>query len=427
MEELKVTFYLKKNEERADGTVPILGRIRIGKSMVQFSTKVYVIPSLWDVKSGRAVGKSKSAAATNKELDRITLDIHSAYKDLLAKKETVSALEVKNAFQGVSSEQETLVSFYGKCNERFYEKVGTNRKMETYKRYGVALNHLKDFLRQKYHVKDMPFQALTPSFVSSFDLYLRADLKMALGTVNNIIGRLHSVIKSALNDGLLRKDPFNGYTFDYPQIVPKFLSEKELEQIMNTPLPKPNLNLVRDVFLFSAFTGIAFSDIRNLTQKNLLKAEDGIWWIHSARRKTGTPFHIPLLDLPLELIDKYRGIAPNGRLFPMLSCSKTNINLKKIASICGIERRVTFHMRRHTYASVITLSQGVPLDTVRELMGHRDWRATQIYAHLTNDKVSEDMGRLQERIGNKFELTDNERAEVVISTPQIKRTKRMKP
>ena len=300
-------------------------------------------------------------------------------------------------------------------------------EVETYKRYCVALNHLKDFLRQKYHVKDMPFQALTPSFVSSFDLYLRADLKMALGTVNNIIGRLRSVIKSALNDGLLRKDPFNGYTFDYPKIVPKFLSEKELEQMMNTPLPKPNLNLVRDVFLFSAFTGIAFSDIRNLTRKNLLKAEDGVWWIHSARRKTGTPFHIPLLDLPLELIDKYRGIAPNGRLFPMLSCSKTNINLKKIASICGIERRVTFHQARHTYASVITLSQGVPLDTVRELMGHRDWRATQIYAHLTNDKVSEDMGRLQERIGNKFELTDNKRAEVVISTPQIKRTKRMKP
>ena len=112
-------FYLKKNEERADGTMPILGRIRIGKSMVQFSTKVYVIPSLWDVKSGRAVGKSKPAAATNKELDRIALDIHSAYKDLLAKKENVSALEVKNAFQGISSEQETLVSFYGKCNERF--------------------------------------------------------------------------------------------------------------------------------------------------------------------------------------------------------------------------------------------------------------------------------------------------------------------
>lgn len=138
MNELKVTFYLKKNEERADGTMPILGRIRIGKSMVQFSTKVYVIPGLWDVKSGRAVGKSKPSTSTNKEFDRISLDIHSACKDLLAKKGNVSALEVKNAFQGISSEHETLISHYEKCNESFYKKVGINRKMATYKQYCVA-------------------------------------------------------------------------------------------------------------------------------------------------------------------------------------------------------------------------------------------------------------------------------------------------
>ena len=148
MNELKVTFYLKKNEERADGTMPILGRIRIGKSMVQFSTKVYAIPTLWDVKSGRAVGKSKPAATVNRELDRISLDIHSACKDLLAKKENVSALEVKNAFQGISSEQETLISLYEKCNDNFYKKVGISRKLATYKQYCVALNHLKDFLRR---------------------------------------------------------------------------------------------------------------------------------------------------------------------------------------------------------------------------------------------------------------------------------------
>lgn len=408
MNELKVTFYLKKNEKRADGTVPVLGRVRISKSMVQFSTKVYVIPDLWDVKSGRAVGKSKPAVAANKELDRIRLDIHSAYKDLLAKKENVSAVDVKNAFQGISSEQETLVSYYGKFNENFFKKVGVNRKLETYKRYCVALNHLKDFLRIRYNVKDMPFQSLTPSFVSSYDLYLRADLKMSHNTIVNIVANLRSVIKSALNDGLLRQDPFIGYTFEYSQTIPRFLSEKELKLMMKTQLPKSNLNLVRDVFLFSAFTGISFSDIRNLTEKNLAQAENGTWWIHSARQKTGTPFHVPLLDLPLELIEKYRGITKNGRLFPMLSCSKTNINLKKIAAICGINRRVTFHCARHTYASVITLSQGVPLDTVRELMGHRDWRATRIYAHLTYDKVNEDMGRLQKRITDKFKLAEEE-------------------
>ena len=423
MNELKVTFYLKKNEERADGTVPVLGRIRIGKSMVQFSTKVYVVPNLWDVKSGRAVGKSKPATATNKELDRISLDIHSAYKDLLTKKENASAVDVKNAFQGISSEQETLVSYYGKFNENFFKKVGVNRKLETYKRYCVALNHLKDFLRIRYNVKDMPFQSLTPSFVSSYDLYLRADLKMSHNTIVNIIANLRSVIKSALNDGLLRQDPFIGYTFEYSQTVPRFLSEKELKLMMGTPLPKSNLNLVRDVFLFSVFTGISFSDIRNLTEKNLAQAEDGTWWIHSARQKTGTPFHVPLLELPLELIEKYRGITKNGRLFPMLSCSKTNINLKKIAAICGINRRVTFHQARHTYASVITLSQGVPLDTVRELMGHRDWRATRIYAHLTYDKVNEDMGKLQKRITDKFRLAEEEHTATVMRKNQT--SKRM--
>lgn len=249
MNELKVTFYLKKNEKRADGTVPVLRRIRIGKSMVQFSTKVYVIPCLWDVKSGRAVGKSKPATASNKELDRISLDIHSAYKDLLAKMENVSAVDVKNAFQGISSEQETLVSYYGKFNENFFKKVGVNRKLETYKRYCVALNHLKDFLRIRYNVKDMPFQSLTPSFVSSHDLYLRTDLKMSHNTIVNIVANLRSVIKSALNDGLLRQDPFTGYTFEYSQTVPRFLSEKELKLMMRTPLPKSNLNLSRSVSL----------------------------------------------------------------------------------------------------------------------------------------------------------------------------------
>ena len=196
--------------------------------------------------------------------------------------------------------------------------------------------------------------------------------------------------------------------------------------MITTPLPKSNLNLVRDVFLFSAFTGISFSDLRNLTAKNLVQAEDGTWWIHSARQKTGTPFHVPLLELPLELIGKYRGIAKADRLFPMYSCSKTNIYLKRIAEICQIKRRVTFHQARHTYASVITLSQGVPLDTVRELMGHRDWRATRIYAHLTYDKVNEDMGRLQKRITDKFKLAEDGHTETAMQK-EVNHTKRMKP
>ncbi len=161
------------------------------------------------------------------------------------------------------------------------------------------------------------------------------------------------------------------------------------------------------MFLFSAFTGVAFSDMRNLTDKNLAQAEDGVWWIHTHRQKTGAPCHIPLLEIPLELIEKYRGLAKDGKLFPMISCSKTNIYLKRIAKECAINKPITFHQARHSYASVVTLSQGVPIDTVRELLGHRDWRATRIYAQVNNEKIGKDMRTLNKRLSGKFSMPDN--------------------
>lgn len=407
MKELKVTFYLKKNETRADGTVPVLGRIRIGSSMVQFSAKVNVTEKLWDVKSGRAKGKSKAATNVNAELDNLCVAIHSAYKELQLKSDNVLALDVKNAFQGIATEQDTLVKHYEYLNEKFYKNVGVNRSVDTYKRYCVALNHLKKFLHKKYKVRDMAFQALNSTFVKSFDLYLRADLGFSNHTIVNIMARLHLVIKSAMDNGLIRQDPFIDYEYISQPLVARCLSEEEFNLILKTPLPKDNMNLVRDVFIFSCMTGLAFSDLRNLTPEHLKQAEDGVWWIHTARKKTGTPCHIPLMELPLQLIKKYKGISDKGRLFPMLSCSKTNINLKKIAKICGIERSLTFHQARHTYASLITLSQGVPIDTVRELLGHRDWRSTRIYAHLTQEKIGDDMVNLQSKIEGKFVLTDN--------------------
>lgn len=407
MNELKVTFYLKKNETRADGTVPVLGRIRIGMSMVQFSAKVYVQEKLWDVKSGRAKGKSKAAQNANAELEKLCVAIHSAYKELKLRSDNVLAVDVKNSFQGIASEQDTLVKHYEHLNDKFYQKVGISRSVDTYKRYCVALNHLKNFLQKKYNVRDMAFQSLNPTFVKAFDLYLRSDLQMASNTIVNIMTRLHLVVKSAMDNGLIRQDPFMDYKYVTEPLVAKCLSEKEFNLILTTPLPKDNMNLVRDVFIFSCITGLAFSDLRNLTPENMKQAEDGVWWIHTARKKTGTPCHIPLMELPLQLIEKYRGISDKGRLFPMLSCSKTNINLKKIAKICGIERCLTFHQARHTYASLITLSQGVPMDTVRELLGHRSWKSTRIYAHLTQEKIGADMGNLQSRIGDKFILSDN--------------------
>jgi integrase len=375
--------------------------------MVQFSAKVSVPVSLWDTTSGRATGKSKIALSVNASLNKICVAAHSAYRDLLVKNENVSALDIKNAFQGIASEQDTLIKYYEAHIEKIFNSVGVNRCMATYKRYGIALNHLKRFMRKKYNVSDMSFPALTPSFIKDFDYYLRIDLAMAPNTIVGIVGKLKGIVKTAINNGVLRNDPFVDYEYITSPIVPKSLTSKELKKMMKAKLSKPYLSFIRDMFLFSSFTGIAFGDMRALTDKNLSIAEDGVQWVNLKRKKTGTPCHIPLMEIPLQLIEKYKGIAKDDKLFPMLSGCKTSIYLRRIAKECGIDKRVTFHMARHTYASEITLSQGVPLETVGELLGHTDWRSTRIYAQVNNDKVGKDMRNLNKRLTGKFHLGNN--------------------
>lgn len=405
-QELKVHYYLRHKELKNDGSAPIMGRITIGKSMVQFSAKCSVQVSLWDTKSARATEKSKAATELNRTLDQTTLSVHSHYKDLLAKKEKVSAEEVKNAFQGIASGQETLIGYCDKYDKMLAARVGVNITLESYKRYGISFNHMKRFLRTKYNLSDISFQALDYSFIEAFDFYLRVQLKFKPNTIIGIVGHLKIIVKRALNDGIITRNPFIGFSLEGEPLQPKSITGQELNKIMTTLLDSPNRYLVRDMFLFSVFTGIAFSDIRNLTYNNLVQAEDGVWWIHSKRRKTGTEFHVPLLELPLQIIEKYRGLNKNGKMFVMLSCSKTNGNLKKIAKICGIKRNITFHMARHSYASLITLSQGVPMETVSRMLGHRDLRATRIYAQVSNEKINTDMRRLEKRITDRYHLAD---------------------
>lgn len=414
--------YINRNKVKADGTTAVLCRITIDGKSSTMATGIYCRPEDWNSKTGAI-----RTVRENNRLQEFRKSVELAYDEILKKQNVVSAELLKNTLAKRAVIPTKLLQMGERERERLLARSKEINSTSTYRHSGYYQKYLKEYLTS-LGKEDIEFTDITEDFGSSYKAFMKRNKNFSAQQINKCLCWLSKLVYLAVDYEILRANPLEDMEYEKkPAPKHRHISRAELKTILETPMLDPLQELGRRAFLFSTFTGIAFSDIRNLTQKNLLKAEDGIWWIHSARRKTGTPFHIPLLDLPLELIAKYRGIAPNGRLFPMLSCSKTNINLKKIASICGIERRVTFHLARHTYASVITLSQGVPLDTVRELMGHRDWRATQIYAHLTNDKVSEDMGRLQERIGNKFELTDNKMAEVVISTPQIKRTKRMKP
>ena len=401
---LKVHFYLRKTDEKKNGECPVIGKITIGKDVAQFSAKVTAKASLWDIVSGRVTGKSKHATEINATLDKINVAVNTSYRKLLETKNTVTASEVKNAFQGIASQQETLIRYFARHNEDFKKRVGVNRELSTQVQYENSLNHLKRFMSLKCKLSDIPFTQLDFSFIERYDFYLRVELKLKPNTILGIMRHLRKMIKLAIGEGIITRDPFDGYSPERPKAEQKYLTREELHKIITTPLDHPCRYLTRDMFLFSVFTGLAYRDICNLTEKNIVRASDGVLWIETTRQKTGTPCEIPLMEIPLQILEKYKGLAPDGKLLPMQSCGRLNKNLKVIAQLCRLKRKLIFHCSRHTYASEICLSQGVPIETVSRMLGHRDLRSTQIYAKISNNKISEDTDKLEERIKDKFRL-----------------------
>lgn len=405
--ELKLLFYIKKSEVKQDGTSPIMGRISVGRTMAQFSTKLTLSVSLWDTRANRVSGKSKQAVDVNRALDKISLSINKQYSRLVGLKgNIVSATEVKNAFQGIASTQETLVRYFNRHNQEFRKRVGVNRELSTAEQYEISLKHLTNFLSKKYKISDIPFSKLDFSFIEAFDFYLRVELQRMPNTILGIMRHTRKMIKLAINEGIISRDPFEGYTPERPTPKQKYLTREELDKIMTTQLDHPSRYITRDMFLFSVFTGLAYRDICNLTLQHIVKASDGVLWIRTSRQKTGTPCDIPLLDLPKQIIEKYRGLGKGGKLLPMLSCGRLNKNLKVIAKLCNIKRHLVYHCGRHTYATEICLSQGVPIESVSRMLGHRDLRSTRIYAKITNHKIAEDMEALEQRIKDKFQVVE---------------------
>ncbi len=400
---VKVSFYLKKSEADADGNCPVMAKLNIGKySEAAFSVKMRVPQSRWT--SGRASGKSVAAKEVNNRLDEIRAMALGIYMEQLAVRDGVTAEEVKSILLGMASGQETLLSYFRQFIGNFEKRVGINRAEGSLKAYRNAYNHIARFLQAQYRLSDIPFSALDRSFIDKYDLYLRTERNLAPGTIINLTVQLKTVVSEAIADGIITASPFLGYEPVRPKAVQKYLTSEELHRIMTTPLHRQTLYHVRDMFLFSCFTGISYRDMRSLTKENLSLAEDGTWWIKSARQKTKIEFEIPLLDLPLQILKKYSDTASDNRLLPMYCNSNMNLYLKEIAKICDINRPLVFHAGRHTYATEITLSHGVPLETVSKMLGHSQIETTQIYAKVTDDKIDVDTRVLNRKISERFSV-----------------------
>ena len=394
----KVLFYLKKNAPKKNGYVPVMCRITIDGTIAQFSCKLDVNPDLWDTQSGRASGRTTEAKDTNLFLDNIRVGVNTHYREIFDKDNYVTAEKVKNAYLGLGMKHETILKVFAQHNEDFEKQVGKMKSKSTYQKYCTVYRHVQEFIRYRYNVSDIALKELTPAFIIDFELYLRANQNCTNNTVWVYMMPLRRMITIAQNNGWLSRDPFVEYSISPEDADRGYLTKEEIKKLMNAPTAKKKHELVRDLFIFCCFTGLSFRDLKNLTTDNLQTSFDGHEWIITKRQKTKVQSNIRLLDVPCKIIEKYKGIAKDNKVFPVPTYANLRDNLTVIVQACEIKKHVTWHMSRHTYATEICLTNGMPIETLSKTLGHTNISTTQIYAKITNEKVSHDMEALSHKL-----------------------------
>ena len=295
---------------------------------------------------------------------------------------------------------ETILKVFAQHNEDFEKQVGKMKSKSTYQKYCTVYRHLQDFIRYRYKVSDIALKELTPAFIIDFELYLRTQQDCTHNTVWVYMMPLRRMITIAQNNGWLSRDPFVEDSISPEDSDRSYLTKEEIKKLMNAPITRKKHELVRDLFVFCCFTGLSFRDLKNLTTDNLQTSFDGHEWIIIKRQKTKVQSNIRLLDVACKIIGKYKGIAKDNRVFPVPSYQNLRDNITLIVQAYGIKKHVTWHMSRHTYATEICLTNGMPIETLNKTLGHTNISSTQIYAKITNEKVSHDREALSHRLQN---------------------------
>lgn len=394
----KILFYIKRSAPLRNGNVPIMGRITIGGQRTQFSTQLSVAPALWEARTGHARGYGEQARHINRILDGIRFRMEQCYTTLFFDQPFVTPIMVKELYLGAGGRHRTIVDFFMRHNEEFGRMVGVSRSKNTYYKYRCVCNHLARFIRERYGRDDLMFRELNREFLSGFHAYIAREMACRKNTIWIYMIALKHILMLARSKGYLTRDLFANYKLHSEFVERNYLSAEELNRIIGLDPAPATLRLVRDVFLFCCFTGLSYCDVRGLRTKHLRRVGDRLW-ISTKRHKTGAAVEIRLFDLPLAILASYLPEEDDGEpLFALPSNSWCNRCLKQLSAMAGIEKHVTFHTARHTFATTVTLSQGMAIETISKLLGHKSIRTTQIYASITHTRLNAEMERLSKRI-----------------------------
>ena len=383
-----------------------MGRITINGTMSQFSCKLSVRASLWDAKANKASGKSLEAQRINEKLENIKTNIGKQYQRLCDRDSYVSAERVRNAFLGMGDDCHLLLQTFDEYLAGFLKRVGKDRAYSSYKDYCKRRRRLASFLEYEYHVRDIAFKELKRDFIEKFVVYLSSIQGMRSGTIHSTVKKLKLMTYTAYKNGWIAVDPFAGFHVRPKYAERRYLSASELQAVMDVKLPNYRTGINRDVFVFCAFTGLRHAEVVKLTHADIHTDDNGERWIIDKRQKTGMQFRVKLLPVAEMLYERYKDMHLAGdKVFPLKGTHKTlNMSLRQVARHAGLSFNPTIHMARHTFATTVTLTQGVPLETVSKMLGHKHITTTQIYAKITNDKIGQDMAALSEKLSSVFKV-----------------------
>ena len=395
IEKFKVLLYLKKSRLDKSGKASIMGRITVNRSMVQFSCKISCTPDLWNPRESRLKGKSHEAVETNAKLDKLMLSIHTAFDTLVGRNAEFDAEAVKNLFQGSLETQMTLLGMTDIVCEELRKRIGIDRAKGTYPAYIYTRRTLAEFIEKEFRTKDVAFGQMTEQFIHDYQSFILDEKGLAIDTCRHYLAIVKKVCRKAYKEGHADRCFFAHFSLPQPkEKTPKALSRESFEKIRDLVIPEHRTShiLARDLFLFACYTGTSYADAVSVTRDNLFTDDEGCLWLKYRRKKNELRACVKLLPEALDLIEKYRDDA-RPTLFPMLYHPNLRRLMKSLAVLAGIKEDLTYHAGRHSFASLITLEAGVPIETICKMLGHSNLQTTQVYAKVTPKKLFEDMDR----------------------------------
>ena len=397
----RLLFFVNKSKINAEGTAPILLRITIGGRKTASTVHHRIRPKEWDSKRGMPFPRGKNEQLIT-YLETIKHRAMDAHNELLMDNEVVTPEMVRDVLFGfhTSSGQQMLLRMWEEHNDRLKGVIDKECSYTLWRKHNTTRNYFKEFLDSKMRMQDIHVKLLRLDVVERFYSYLRHELGLSHNTCIKHMQMMKKIVIRAQKNGWLRMDPFDGFSMRMQERRRSFLTPEELAAIENHEFTIPRMQMVRDLFLFSCYTGFAYIDVAHLTRGNMDRTPDGLWWLRKPRQKTKLNSQVPILKPAMEIIERYANIkrmTAEARLFQVISNQKLNTYLKELADVCGIEKNLTFHVTRHTFATTVILQNGVSVEALSRMMGHRDIKTTQHYARIVDRKLADEMRGMTNR------------------------------